>query len=63
MSNEIEECKCKGEGVCGGRGLRIEEGDRRMSAPVGPRTELEEKQKRMQRNVLDVAKDQTLQRR
>lgn len=50
------------EFVVGG-GLRIEEGDGRMSAPVGPRREVEEEQKRMQRNVLDVTRDPRLQRR
>ena len=50
------------EFVVGG-GLRIEEGDGRMSAPGGPRREVEEEQKRMQRNVLDVARDPRLQRR
>ena len=46
-----------------GGGLRIEEDDGRMSAPVGPRREVEDEHKRMQRNVLDVARDPRLQRR
>lgn len=53
------------EFVVGG-GVRIEEGDGRMSAPVGPRREVEgmlEEQKRVQRNTLDVARDPRLQRR
>lgn len=53
------------EFVVGG-GLRIEEGDRMISAPVGPRREAEgalEEQKRVQRNTLDVARDPRLQRR
>lgn len=53
------------EFVVGG-GVRIEEGDGRMSVPVGPRREVEgmlEEQKRLQRNTLDVARDPRLQRR
>lgn len=53
-------------GSGGGGGVRIEDGDVRMSAPVGPRREVEgllEEQKRVQRNTLGVARDPRLQRR
>lgn len=50
-----------------GEGTKMEEGDGRMLAPVvGLRREMEglqEEQKRVQRNTLDVARDPRLQRR
>lgn len=63
---KLKNASAKEKEVVVGGGVRIEEGDVRMLAPVGPRREVEgmlEEQKRVQRNALDVARDPRLQRR
>lgn len=65
-SSREKEFVVVGSGGGGGGGVRSEDGDVRMSAPVGPRREVEgmlEEQMRVQRNTLNVARDPRLQRR